>query len=251
MEPMPDFDMNKMLGIWYVVQKTSTASHCLTYNITRGEDPGEYEIEQVSQHFILGLTPLKHDYRYTGTIKTNDPSMPGKMRVRFPLSVGGSASYTVFITDYTGYAGIFTCQKLTFAHRQSASILSRRRDLDKDTIDKIRNRLSRSGVDPYDLSIINQNDCPKHPDGAPNGVNIDIDPDTFSAHNIAGVVKKAGEKIGDGIEYVAGAGKTVYNKLAHSDDKNGKLERERESEEASNVALFSRNNPDLDAEWMP
>lgn len=75
-----------MLGIWYVIQKTSTASHCITYNFTRGEEPGEYELEQVSQHFILGLTPLKHDYRYKGILSMNEPSMPAKMTVRFPLS---------------------------------------------------------------------------------------------------------------------------------------------------------------------
>ena len=53
------------------------------------------------------------------------------------LGVAGSAAYTVFATDYDNYAGIFTCQKLTFAHRQSATILSRRRDLDKIYLDKV------------------------------------------------------------------------------------------------------------------
>ena len=52
-----------MLGVWYVIQKTSTASHCITYNFTRTDEPGTYQLEQLSQHFILGLTPLKHDYR--------------------------------------------------------------------------------------------------------------------------------------------------------------------------------------------
>lgn len=56
------------------------------YNITRGEEPGEYVIEQTSQHFALGLTPLKHEYSYTGQISVPDPDIPAKMRVRFPLS---------------------------------------------------------------------------------------------------------------------------------------------------------------------
>lgn len=59
------------------------------------------------------------------------------MKVRFPLSVAGSASYTVFMTDYDTYAGIFTCQKLGFAHRQSATILSREKTLDQMYIDKV------------------------------------------------------------------------------------------------------------------
>jgi apolipoprotein D and lipocalin family protein len=42
------------------------------------------------------------------------------------------------MTDYDNYAGIFTCQKLAFSHRQSASILSRLPNLDKMYVDKVR-----------------------------------------------------------------------------------------------------------------
>lgn len=51
--------------------------------------------------------------------------------------VAGDSSFTVFMTDYATYAGIFTCQKLAFSHRRSATILSRTRDLDKIFIDKV------------------------------------------------------------------------------------------------------------------
>lgn len=52
--------------------------------------------------------------------------------------LAGSASYIVFMTDYDNFAGVFTCQKLAFAHRQSASILSRSPNLDKIYVDKVR-----------------------------------------------------------------------------------------------------------------
>jgi hypothetical protein len=42
------------------------------------------------------------------------------------------------MTDYNNYAGVFTCQKMAFAHRQSASILSRLPNLDKMYVDKVR-----------------------------------------------------------------------------------------------------------------
>jgi hypothetical protein len=42
------------------------------------------------------------------------------------------------MTDYDNYAGVFTCQKMAFAHRQSASILSRLPNLDKMYVDKVR-----------------------------------------------------------------------------------------------------------------
>lgn len=200
----------------------------MVYNVTRGEEPGEFAIQQLSQHFVLGLTPLKHEYSYTGSnfcaqgfhripiifrvlpgrLSVPDPDVPAKLRVRFPLSVAGDASYTVFATDYNTYAGIFTCQKLAFAHRRSATLLSRTRSLDKLFIDKLRSRLASFSVDPFDLSIINQTGCPKI-ENEDKGFNIDINPDTFSAANVAQTVRKAGEKLGDGVEVAINASKKV------------------------------------------
>lgn len=76
-----------MLGIWFVIQKTSTASTCIVYNFTKTDEPYQYNLEQTSQHFVLGLTPLEHTYRYTGTLKVPDPSIPAKMKASFPLSM--------------------------------------------------------------------------------------------------------------------------------------------------------------------
>lgn len=67
-----------MLGIWYVIQKTSTASTCITYNFTETEEPDEYLLEQTSQHFVLGLTPLKHEYHYTGRLSIPDSGIPAR-----------------------------------------------------------------------------------------------------------------------------------------------------------------------------
>lgn len=214
-EPMQGFQMNKFLGIWYAIQKTTTASKCIIYNYTRGEEPGEYIVTQDSDHPVLGLTPLKHEYHYTGKLTVLDPSTPARMEVHFPLSIAGSASHVVFITDYENYAGIFTCQKLAFAHRQSATILSRRRELDKSFVDKVRERLSYYGVDPFDLSIISQTGCPR----GNNTLDINIDPDTFTAENFGNAVRKAGEKLGDGVQWVASAGSKVYHKIAGSEEK--------------------------------
>lgn len=72
----------------------------------------------------------------------------------------------------------------------------------------MRTRLGSFNVDPYDLSIINQTGCPKDTE---EGTHIHIDPDTFSSSNIAAGVRKAGEKIGDGVEWTLDAGKKVIN----------------------------------------
>ena len=129
--------------------------------------------------------------------------------------VAGSASHVVFATDYDNYAGIFTCQKLGFAHRQSATILSRHRDLDKAYVDKVRQKLTTFGVDPFDLSIITQTGCPT----GNNSLDININPGTFTAENLGKVVRKAGEKIGDGVEWVGKAGSKVYHKITGAEEK--------------------------------
>lgn len=235
-EPQPDFEMSKLLGKWYAIQKTSTGSRCLVYNFTASSEPGEYYVEQVSEHPVLGLANVDNKYHYKGQLSVPHPEMPGKMIVRFPLSVAGSASYVVFYTDYEQYAGIFTCQKLAFANRQSATILSRTKTLEKQYVDKIRSKLSAYGVDPFDLSVIDQKNCPA--EDTETRVNINIDDNTFSPSNIAGVVRKAGEKLGDGIEIAAEGAKKVYNTVADDD------RRDRREE-------IIRNQDTGDTEWLP
>ncbi|KAJ8954237.1 hypothetical protein NQ318_005833 [Aromia moschata] len=201
--------------------------YSVQHNRIRGA--GEYQIEEISQHFILALTPLKHGYHYKGTLKGARQFGAGQ-----DDGVAGSSSFTVFMTDYDTYAGIFTCQKLTFANRQSATILSRTKTLDRLYIDKLRMKLSSAQVDPYDLSIISQKDCPKN---LTAGYNININDDTISAHAAADVIRKAGDKLGDGVEYLSGKAKDVYHKVS-----------DRDSNEDVKPA---RNVVAPDSEWLP
>jgi apolipoprotein D and lipocalin family protein len=217
----------QFLGVWYAIQKTSTASECVIYNISQVE-PGQYLIQQLSQDYLLGLAPVSHRYSYTGELDVKDNDVPAKMSVRFPLNVlPGEAIFKIFMTDYNNYAGIFSCQKLPIGHRQSATILSRTKDMDRAYIDKIRTRMNSYGVDAFDLSIISQSSCPSA--GGEAKVNVDITPETFSSQNIGSWVRKAGEKIGDGVEWTVDKAKTIYKKVSgdsspNSGDRSAKLE---------------------------
>lgn len=229
------FASPQFLGVWYAIQKTSTASECVVYNISQVE-PGQYLIQQLSQDYLIGLAPVSHRYSYTGELEVKDNDVPAKMTVKFPLNVlPGDAIFKIFMTDYgecnwlkrrrrllnkksflENYAGIFTCQKLPISHRQSATILSRTKDMEKAYVDKIRSRLQGSGVDPFDLSIINQSNCPSL--SRETKVNVEITPHTFSSENIGNWVRKAGEKIGDGVEWTVDKAKTIYKKVSGSND---------------------------------
>jgi hypothetical protein len=78
--------MPQFLGKWYVVQKTSTGSKCLTETYIKTNESAKYLIRQVSEHLILGLTTLNHEYTYEGELSVSDSSDPARMTVRFPLS---------------------------------------------------------------------------------------------------------------------------------------------------------------------
>jgi hypothetical protein len=98
--------------------------------------------------------------------------------------------------------------------------------------------LASHQVDPFDLSIVSQKSCPKlNEDG---GFNININPETFSAKNIGSWVRKAGEKIGDGVEVVVSGSKSLYNKWRGDS---------RESGETARLTQAPANNND--DSWMP
>lgn len=69
-----------------MIQKTSTGSKCLTDTYAKTNETGKYVIRQVSEHLILGLTSLNHEYSYEGIITVPESSDPARMVVRFPLS---------------------------------------------------------------------------------------------------------------------------------------------------------------------
>ena len=175
---------------------------------------------------MIGLAPVAHRYSYTGELEVKDNDVPAKMTVKFPLNVlPGDAVFKVFMTDYEQYAGIFTCQKLPVSHRQSATILSRTKDMDKAYVDKIRSRLQSFGVNSFDLSIINQSNCPTITQDTK--INVDINPETFSSQNIGNWVRKAGEKIGDGVEWTVDKAKGIYRSVSggsnNSSERSAKL----------------------------
>lgn len=185
-------------------------------------------IQQLSQDYLLGLAPTSHRYSYTGELDVKDNDVPAKMSVRFPLNVlPGEAIFKIFMTDYNNYAGIFSCQKLPVGHRQSATILSRTKDMDRAYIEKIRTRLNSYGVDAFDLSIVSQSNCPAV--SGESRINVEINPETFSSQNIGSWVRKAGEKIGDGVEWTVDKAKTIYKKVngdssPNSGDRSAKIQ---------------------------
>ncbi|KAK4878314.1 hypothetical protein RN001_010820 [Aquatica leii] len=163
-EPDHDFHMQKMLGTWYAIQKTSTNVPCLSYTITEKKDhPGYYLLTETFPRSklskLVGLSPEQH---VTGELHAIDENIPATMNLKVPLEIG-SYKFTVFMTDYLNYAAVFSCKAypLTFSslNKWSAIILSRTPTLDIEFVEKVRTRLSAYNIDPFSLSIIDQDHC--------------------------------------------------------------------------------------------
>ncbi|XP_065201455.1 apolipoprotein D-like isoform X2 [Planococcus citri] len=205
LEPVKNFDANRFSGVWYAIQKTSTASPCLLYNVTATDFRKIYNITQVSVNPLVGL--VKNNlYRYQGHLELSDETKSGKLTVKFPLSVAGTASYIVFDTDYETYAGVYSCQSLKVAHRHTAMILSRKTTLDKPIVEKLRDRLSRDQVNPFDLSIINHDNCNYN-----TNFTLEVNEHTFSKDNFKKIGKNIASAVGDAADFVYQGAKKIYH----------------------------------------
>lgn len=114
--------------------------------------------------------------------------------------------------------------------------------LDQFEVDKIRQRLGQYGVDPFELSIISQSGCPQ----GNNTLDINIDPNTFTSESFGNAVRKAGEKIGDGVQWLSQAGSTVYHKIAGTEETDSSTERSNRATNNDGKKLETN-----EVEWIP
>lgn len=68
-------------------------------------------------------------------------------------------AFQVVMTDYEQYAAVWSCQRILFGHRESAHIMSRTPELNREVILKIRKRFESFGVNEHYFSVVNQDKC--------------------------------------------------------------------------------------------
>jgi len=185
-KPMEGFDFDRFVGRWYAVEKFDTSSRCLTYDFNESE-MGEREVVQTSVLNPLKKLTVDNKVVYTGKLTFPRSTTPADMIVKFPLSVLGSAEYTLMDTEYDSYAMLCTCQqtKLIFDiltwHRRSCTILQRAPERNSDLVSKmhdlLNNQVGRSDPDEdqpdHDFDIIRHDRCDYEDNG--KGLQIDVD----------------------------------------------------------------------------
>jgi len=185
-KPMDGFDFDRFIGRWYAVEKFDTSSRCLTYDFNENE-LGEREVLQTSVINPLKKLSVDNKVKYKGDLTFPRSSTPADMIVKFPLSVLGSAEYTLMDTDYDNYAMLCTCQqtKIIFDiltwHRRSCTILQRKPEYNKEYVNQmhelLNNQVGREDPDEdqpdHDFDVIRHDRCDYEDNG--KGLHIDVD----------------------------------------------------------------------------
>ncbi|KAJ4430922.1 hypothetical protein ANN_19515 [Periplaneta americana] len=146
--------------------------------------------------------------RVTGVLRSiPQEAFADSFQKLYERSLIKKASFVVIMTDYETFGLVFSCQKLAFANRQAAFIMSRSPKLAQIYIDKIRNRLNGYGINHFALSNINQT-CTPYDE---NTWEIKVNPTTLTLKGIAKTIghhvkygfQQTGRAVGNGINSVA------------------------------------------------
>lgn len=202
----PNLDVEKFLGLWYVIQQTDTTSSCLTMDYSRSS-PTQLRATKSRQLLVLDSFSIEHTNSYTAKLDMPDLDNPAAMRVKWPLNLAGKADYRVVDTDYDNYAVVFECQKFAnFLHRKSTAILARSPSLSNEIISEERKALNDMGISTGDLDAIDHSVCVRREDA---GLNIDIDEETIKK-----MLKDASQSVRNIASQLAGGASDLAASLA-------------------------------------
>ncbi|KAF5282853.1 hypothetical protein FQA39_LY17474 [Lamprigera yunnana] len=182
-EPKSRLDMNRMLGVWYSIQKSDERHSCLLNNITEVDaNSGHYEIsESFLSRGLVNVVGLKHKHSFKARLQISDLNQPAVMDLTVPLIA--SFKFTILDTDYDNYAIFISCNKRPPILNKDVIILisSRTRYLDVKYLDTIHAKLWSYNINLYAIDAVDQQQCEKR---AGDGVIV------RTASNILNTVKK-------------------------------------------------------------
>ncbi|CAL4087575.1 unnamed protein product [Meganyctiphanes norvegica] len=164
--PVPNLDLNRILGSWYVLYKSDTDNSCMKWDLTNTSHPDHLLLKETRQLSFLETFGIDHTQTIDAELHIPNPEVPAKMRIRWPTSWTGAADFIIFDTDYDTYVAVSECDRAGFFHRRSAAILARTNDIDELLVRRIGRLLSNADAGNHDLDSIQQTGC--HGNGTRN-----------------------------------------------------------------------------------
>lgn len=149
-------DVEKFLGEWFVIQKSSGTISCLKLNITK--DGESLKISEFKRNGLMQKA-VDHTFIELGILRFLDQTDPARMEVKFPFTPWWEP-FTVVDTDYDTYAATWSCKSMAgMGSRRNGMILARKPFLDNKVADKLRKLFDSFGVSPHSMSFIDHKPC--------------------------------------------------------------------------------------------
>ncbi|KAB0791073.1 hypothetical protein PPYR_02873 [Photinus pyralis] len=159
-DPQAHLDVDKLLGHWFIVQKTGAHHPCLTFNLTANIETGAYRIIETTQTSkIVNALGLQHERHSRGKLTLSDSGAPGVMDLNLPLRLR-TFKLTIFATDYDNYLAFVTCKKgFAFTNKPQVTIASRTPSLESHHLEPIYANLLKYSINPYVIETVKQFEC--------------------------------------------------------------------------------------------
>ncbi|KAG5675096.1 hypothetical protein PVAND_005028 [Polypedilum vanderplanki] len=159
---MTNFDLTQFLGTWYGIcsypDKLALDAKCASATFAWAQNQAD-GINILSRHVSFGK-----EKKFMGMARI---ITSGVLGVEFPCCPKANAYYNILDTDYNNYAVIFSCNNyLGIANGQNVWILSRRRILEPQFVERTMQVLNMNGISKLLLKHIDQN-C-ENPNVYPN-----------------------------------------------------------------------------------
>ncbi|MPC87231.1 Apolipoprotein D [Portunus trituberculatus] len=142
------------------MNKLGTRSDCLsvTYNLT--EDGQGFRVQEVRRPPYSDISPLNLVVTNVGSLRTSGAASEFTATWENSFLPDMQSDYRVMDTDYDTYAIDYECHQVAFIRRQSATILSRQKELDPEEIEKLKDTLiTKFDVPGERLNKIDQSTC--------------------------------------------------------------------------------------------
>ena len=147
-ESIPNFDIKKMLGKWYITEESTTMPP-ENRNLVKAIAGQTFTISEIDDKYNLKHTVGRtNPYEHLYEIVQEDR----KIRRATPNLVN-ELKFAVVATDYDNVALVITCEQ-NFSASRVARILVKNRNVDKKYIEEMRSKLPEYGFSEENMLVV-------------------------------------------------------------------------------------------------
>ncbi|VEN61724.1 unnamed protein product [Callosobruchus maculatus] len=168
-----NFDLQQMLGKWYVIEYYASSEEALSYRCMRAEFTMS-TMDDVTMNFTYGFTddPVNEILMGNITWIIPNPAEPSHWTHSEDTYEGIYNTY-VLDSDYTSWSLLLHCaEKKKVPRYLSSFIMSRDPTLGVNVISYLREKLPKYDIDLSYVFLMQQDNC--------NGTNIDVPPNVLA-----------------------------------------------------------------------